>query len=123
MVDGERNLAWRAASRAMAELGCGPVGVTLDKEIAVAAGLGGGSADAAAALAAMACGAGAEIAAVASLAPGLGSDVPFCLVGGAADVSGAGEIVEPVAVVDDFSLALVVPPIEVATAAVYAAWD
>ncbi len=57
------------------------------------------------------------------LAAGLGSDVPFCLVGGCADVSGVGERVRPTEAGRDYAVALVVPPFEVATAAVYSAWD
>lgn len=120
---GEDNLAWRAAQRAVATIGAAPVAVVLDKQIAIAAGLGGGSADAAAALAATAYAAGSSIGRVAPLAPALGSDVSFCLVGGCADVSGTGEIVRPATAVTDYAVALVVPPVEVSTAAVYAAWD
>jgi 4-diphosphocytidyl-2-C-methyl-D-erythritol kinase len=123
VLDGDRNLAWRAASQAMARVGAGEVGVTLDKRIAVAAGLGGGSADAAATLAATAYALGGNVSNVAAAATGLGSDVPFCLVGGSADVTGVGDVVTPVSVPSDFAVALVVPPIEVSTPAVYAAWD
>jgi 4-diphosphocytidyl-2-C-methyl-D-erythritol kinase len=123
VVAGEENLAWVASQRAAATLEADPVEVRLDKQIAVAAGLGGGSADAAAALAATTYATGGVVATVAPLAAGLGSDVPFCLVGGCADVSGTGERVRPVAVGLDYAVGLVVPPFEVATAAVYSAWD
>ena len=78
-------------------------------------GLGGGSADAAAVLR----WAGISDPAVAAE---LGADVPFCLVGGRARVTGIGELVEPLghrAMV----VTLVVPPLAVSTPAVYRAWD
>ena len=123
VVAGDDNLAWVASERACASLGAGSAAVTLDKQIAVAAGLGGGSADAAAALAATAYAAGGVLAGVGPLAAGLGSDVPFCLVGGCADVTGIGERVRPVVAPHDYAVGLVVPPFEVSTAAVYSAWD
>ncbi|HEX2038585.1 MAG TPA: 4-(cytidine 5'-diphospho)-2-C-methyl-D-erythritol kinase, partial [Acidimicrobiales bacterium] len=62
--------------------------VTLEKRIPVGAGLGGGSADAAAVLRWAGC---ADL----SVAASIGADVPFCLVGGRARVRGIGEVVEP----------------------------
>ena len=79
------------------------------------AGLGGGSADAAAALRWAGC-------TDRSVAAGLGSDVPFCLVGGRAQVGGAGELVRPLPDVRRAFL-LLLPPFGVDTAAVYRAWD
>ena len=62
--------------------------VHVDKRIPAGGGLGGGSADAAAVLRWAGCD---DL----DLAVGLGADVPFCLVGGRARVSGIGEVVEP----------------------------
>jgi len=124
VIAGADNLAWRAAvavrdlaetERAMA--------LTLDKQIPAAAGLGGGSADAAAALALAGSLYGVGPHAQSTLAASLGSDVPFCLAGGLAHVSGTGEVVEPLDPAGGYALALVVPPVEVSTAAVYAVWD
>lgn len=123
VVAGDQNLAWRAAVGAARELEITPPGLRLDKRIAVAAGLGGGSADAAAALAGVAFSSGAAIDDVAHLAAGLGSDVPFCLMGGTADVRGTGDVVRQAHAALDYTLALVVPPVEVSTPRVYAAWD
>jgi 4-diphosphocytidyl-2-C-methyl-D-erythritol kinase len=89
--------------------------IRLHKVIPVGAGLGGGSADAAAVLR----WAGVDDLA---LAASLGADVPFCLVGGRARVRGAGEVVEPLPD-HDRSFTLLTPPLHVSTAAVYAAWD
>jgi 4-diphosphocytidyl-2-C-methyl-D-erythritol kinase len=89
--------------------------VRLEKRIPPGAGLGGGSADAAAALR----WAGCCDPAVAAL---LGADVPFCLVGGRARVTGTGEAVEPLPY-EPRAFTLILPPLNVETAAVYAAWD
>lgn len=122
--DGERNLAWRAIDAVREAAGvAGGVALRLDKRIPVAAGLGGGSADAAAALHLAQRHFGADPAVVAQVAPTLGSDVPFCIVGGTAVVTGRGDVVAPIPPLLEYALALVVPPVELATPAVYAAWD
>lgn len=89
--------------------------VRLEKRIPVGGGLGGGSADAAAVLRWAGC---TDIAIAASL----GSDVPFCLVGGRARITGVGEILEPLPVAAR-TFTLLSPPLQVSTAAVYAKWD
>ena len=89
--------------------------VVLHKRIPAGGGLGGGSADAAAALRWTGC---TDPAAAALL----GADVPFCLVGGRARVTGVGEVVEPLPF-EARSFTLLVPPFGVDTAAVYRAWD
>jgi len=90
-------------------------GVHLVKHIPGGGGLGGGSADAAAILR----WAGVRDLA---LAASIGSDVPFCLVGGRARVRGIGEDVEPLEPVE-LAFTLVVPPLAVSTPAVYRRWD
>jgi 4-diphosphocytidyl-2-C-methyl-D-erythritol kinase len=89
--------------------------VRLVKRIPLGAGLGGGSADAAAILR----WAGATDPA---LAAGLGADVPFCVVGGRAQVRGVGEDVTPLEF-ERRNYLLVLPPFGVDTGAVYRAWD
>ena len=89
--------------------------VRLVKRIPIGAGLGGGSADAAAILR----WAGATDPA---LAAGLGADVPFCVAGGRARVGGVGEEVCPLEFERRHYL-LLLPPFGVDTAAVYRAWD
>ena len=89
--------------------------VTLRKRIPSGAGLGGGSADAAAVLRWAGC---QDLA----VAAALGADVPFCLVGGRARVTGIGEEVEPLAHLA-LVFTLLTPPIHCATPAVYQAWD
>lgn len=95
----ETNLALVAA-RALAEHTGGqePVHLSVHKEIPVAGGMAGGSADAAAAL--LACDAlwGTDLPKeeLDELAAGIGSDVPFLLHGGTAVGSGRGELITPV---------------------------
>lgn len=89
--------------------------VHIAKRIPNGGGLGGGSADAAAVLR----WAGVDDPAVAVQ---LGADVPFCVVGGRARVTGIGEQIEPLPGVSRV-LTLVVPPLHVSTPAVYRAWD
>ena len=92
--------------------------VRLTKRIPAGAGLGGGSADAAAVL---------RWAGVDDLqaAAGLGADVPFCLIGGRARVTGVGETVEPLSFeeVAGTSYTLLSPPLHVSTVDVYRQWD
>ena len=105
--------------------------VEVRKRIPPGAGLGGGSADAAAVLRwanRMAADAPATppLRAPAIVTPQqaatLGADVAFCLVGGRARVTGVGEIVEPLPFRDQ-SFVLWMPPLQVDTAAVYRTWD
>ena len=92
----------------------------LEKRIPPGAGLGGGSADAAAVLrwAGISGASPDELA----LAARLGADVPFCLLGGRARVRGIGEVLEPLAF-EARAFTLLIPPFGVSTAAVYRAWD
>jgi 4-diphosphocytidyl-2-C-methyl-D-erythritol kinase len=92
--------------------------VRLHKRIPAGAGLGGGSADAAAVL--RWAGVGDS-----SLAASLGADVPFCLAGGRARVTGVGECVEPLPLeaLAGAAFTLLTPPLHVSTAEVYQAWD
>jgi 4-diphosphocytidyl-2-C-methyl-D-erythritol kinase len=89
--------------------------VHIDKRIPHGGGLGGGSADAAAVL---------RWAGVTDLAAaaGIGADVPFCVIGGRARVRGIGELVEPIEP-RPLDITLVIPPLQVNTAAAYRAWD
>lgn len=113
--------------RALAILGevCGQrpaFAVRIDKRIPVGSGLGGGSADAAAALVV-----GAQLLGVhvdlMDLAAKLGTDVPFCLTGGTARLHGRGELVDPAAPLPPIGMLVCVPPVQVPTAAVFAAFD
>jgi len=118
----ESNLAWRAVEAVRAASARpGPAALILEKRIPLAAGLGGGSADAAASLVLAAAMFG--VSDPDRLAPGLGADVPFCLLGGSAWMEGYGERLTPLPPVAGFWLAVAVPPFEVSTGAAYARWD
>ena len=120
----EDNLAWRAAVAVREAVGSHRgLSVSLTKNIPVAAGLGGGSADAAAALGLAAGYFGVALGGVAELAVGLGADVPFCLQGGLAIMEGRGERLTPQPALAGYALAIAVPPVELLTAEVYGRWD
>jgi 4-diphosphocytidyl-2-C-methyl-D-erythritol kinase len=105
-----RNLVERALLRVGRE-SC----IRLTKRVPPGAGLGGGSADAAAVLR----WAGEDDL---EKAARLGADVPFCLRGGHAMVGGIGDILDPLPMIE-VSFVLLIPAFAVSTAAVYAAFD
>jgi 4-diphosphocytidyl-2-C-methyl-D-erythritol kinase len=124
LPDDESNLAWRAAARVRRSTGRGdPMRVSVYKEIPAAAGLGGGSADAAAALVLAAEVFGVRPRERDSLAAGIGADVPFCLTGGSVWMEGHGERLTPAPIETEYALAVVVPPFPLPTADVYRRWD
>ncbi len=120
------NLVLRAAAalRTVAGVRDG-VHIELRKAIPVAAGLGGGSSDAAAALLGLSrlWGLGMSVGDLTPLAASLGSDVPFFLRGGTAMVQGRGERVRPLPGINLQWLLIVTPAIEVPkkTASLYSA--
>ena len=96
--DAQDNIAYKAARAFFARAGLsGGVRIDIAKGIPVGAGLGGGSADAAAVLRGLNAlyGRPLDASALLELAAGVGADVPFCLLGGAARCRGIGERVEP----------------------------
>ncbi len=121
---GEDNLVMRAARRLRAACGgASGAAIALDKVLPVASGIGGGSADAAAALRAL-----MELWDVkldepelARIGLGLGADVPVCLFGRPAFVSGIGEAVELAPALPPAWLVLVNPGSPLATADVFRA--
>ncbi|HEY7369073.1 MAG TPA: 4-(cytidine 5'-diphospho)-2-C-methyl-D-erythritol kinase [Thermoanaerobaculia bacterium] len=121
--DGE-NLAARAARALADRTGRSASGhLALEKRVPAGSGLGGGSSDAAAALALL-CAlwrVSLDPSERLAIAGSLGSDVPFFLVGGEAEVTGRGEVVEAREDEAPRDLLLLVPPFSVATRDVYAA--
>ena len=119
------NLVWRAAATLWQATGRAgdprDVAIALNKRIPSEAGLGGGSADAAATLA------GLNViwnlrwprARLIELAADLGADVPFFLVGGAALAEGRGEHLLPLADVRRLGVVILKPPFGVGTADAY----
>ncbi len=122
---GPDNLVHRAAQRLWTELGgCGDVrgvAVTIRKRIPVAAGLGGGTADAVAVLRGL-CGLWGRTLPAArlhELAADVGADGPFFLVGGTVLGVGRGDEVYPLAELPPHWVVVAVPPHGVSTAAAY----
>ena len=96
-----------------------PLQVTISKRIPVAAGMGGGSADAAALLRLAPRLAPVAPASLQAIAAGLGADVPAQLDPGPSLGTGAGEIVEPVAALAAYGVLVVPQPFPLSTADVY----
>ena len=121
-----RNLAYRAAELLFEDAGfTGGVEIELKKQIPAAAGLAGGSTDAAAVLRGLCvlymldhteadlCRLGAK----------LGADVPFCIRGGTALAEGIGDVLTKLPTPQGVRIVLVKPPIAVSTAQVYRDYD
>jgi 4-diphosphocytidyl-2-C-methyl-D-erythritol kinase len=118
------NIVLRAARELAAAAGIAPLAaLRLTKRLPVAAGLGGGSSDAAATLQALMAlwGVALDANALDVLALRLGADVPVCLRRAPQLVGGIGERLEPAPRLPAFAVALVNPGIELATAQVFAA--
>jgi 4-diphosphocytidyl-2-C-methyl-D-erythritol kinase len=121
-----RNLVWRAAELLAERAGVpADAHITIDKSIPAAAGLAGGSADAAAALVALDAlwGTHATRGELTALAARLGSDVPFSLLGGVALGSGRGEQLSPVLARRRWDWVLGIAGEGLSTPAVYAELD
>ena len=115
-LSADENLVLRAAGMLREETGCESGSkITLEKCIPSAAGLGGGSSDAAATLVGLneLWGLGLTVEELTPLAAGVGSDVPFFLHGGTAMVLGRGERIRPLPPIDSQWLVLLVPSIYV----------
>jgi 4-diphosphocytidyl-2-C-methyl-D-erythritol kinase len=121
------NLAVRAAMALLAATGreAAPTRLTLTKRLPIAAGLGGGSADAAAVLRLLDRQWSLRLSAarLAKIGLGLGADVPMCLLSRPLTARGIGEQVAPVAGMPALPMVLACPPAKVSTAAVFAALD
>lgn len=122
----DENLVIRAAIELAAAAGveC-RARLRLDKRLPVAAGLGGGSADGAAALRLLTAMWGVDPAYTSAIAPRLGADVPACLLSMTCRGEGVGDRLQ---LADDPSIAgtpvlLVNPRLDVSTRAAFAAWD
>lgn len=119
---GEDNLAHRAAALLKRECRCTQgVQIEIEKRIPVAAGLAGGSGNAAATLVALNLMWDLKLSQsrLLELALELGSDVPFCTVGGTIAATGRGEILRPITPSRAMWFVLVHPPITVSTSRVY----
>ncbi len=124
--DPTRNLVYRAALALRAAYGVSAgARIVLDKRLPIAAGIGGGSADAAAALRALVrlWGLSPTPDALARIAFRLGADVPACLDGAPIHVSGAGEALSPAPPMPPLWACLVNPLVETPTGPIFRAYD
>lgn len=118
----EKNLAFQAARLVKDRYGVRQgVFITLDKKIPVAAGLAGGSSDAAATLRGLnrLWRLGVSERDLCLLGQEIGSDVPFCIRGGTALATGRGEVLRKLPSLPPGWVVLAKPPINVSTADVY----
>ncbi len=121
-----RNTAYRAAQVFFAALGLrGGVRIGLTKQIPSAAGLGGGSSDAAAVIRGLNALYQTHLSAQAmrDLALSVGADVPFCVSGGTALVEGIGEHITPLAPLPECFIVIAKPSCGVLTRSAYEAVD
>ncbi len=123
----KRNLAWKAAKLFFETTKKEPNGlqIRIVKRIPTQAGLGGGSADAAAVLRALNrhYDAPFSILALAELGAQIGSDVPFCVLGGTAMVEGRGERLRKLPDMPDCFIVVCKPDFSCSTAELYAQLD
>lgn len=121
------NLAWRAVGVFYRHIGKDPQGISIriTKRIPMQAGLGGGSADAAAVLRALNRHEGEPLtqAELVQLAAKIGSDVPFCVQGGTALVKGRGELVEALPDMPQCFYCIAKPDFSISTPALFAEVD
>lgn len=122
----ESNLVWKAAALVQERCGLkGGVNIHLTKRIPVAAGLAGGSADAAAVLRGMdrLFGLGLSDEEFCAMGAELGSDIPFCLMGGTMLSTGRGEVLRRLKGMPTAWVVLAKPRVSVSTAWAYQNYD
>lgn len=119
---GKGNLICRAAEMLFAEAGISPgVEIFLEKRIPIAAGMAGGSTDAAAALLGLndLLELGYPLERLQALSVKLGADIPYCLMGGTALAEGIGEVLTKLPAPPPCVLTVAKPDIDVSTKFVY----
>lgn len=123
----ESNIGWKAADRFFKETGIENPGIHIDieKHIPFAAGLAGGSADAAAVFVGLneITHAGLSERELCRIAVKVGADVPFCIQGGTMAAMDIGEVLAPLPDIRQDYYVLVKPDQDVSTGAAYAAFD
>ena len=118
----DSNLIIKAAKALMFKAGHSEgLRIHLSKQIPMAAGLAGGSADAAATLVGVnnLLGLGLADDGLAQIGASLGADIPFCIQGGTCLAEGIGEILTPISAMPDCDIVLVKPDFDVSTKYVY----
>ena len=123
---GSKNLVFKAVEMIRNEYGISEgVDVRIEKKIPIAAGLAGGSSNAAAAIIAMDSlfGLGMDAERMCGLGVRIGADVPYCIVGGTALAEGIGEKLSALPAMPDCQILLVKPPFGISTKEAYQAYD
>ena len=126
LPDNENNIAYKAAAMLKEEFRIkGGIRITLEKHIPVAAGMAGGSADAAAVLCGVnkMFGLGLSMTELEDRGVKLGADVPYCLMRGTVLAEGIGEKLTPLLACPKCFVLLAKPPISVSTKMVYEKLD
>lgn len=121
-----RNLAQLAAQAFREATGSGlQVDISIDKHIPVCAGMAGGSSDAAAVLRAMDAmtGAGLSPERLAEIGQAVGSDVPYCVMGGTALAEGRGELLTPLPPLPPCHVVVCKPPFPISTPQLFSRVD
>lgn len=122
----KNNLIYKAAGLIMDECGIhDSIKISYRKNIPVAAGMAGGSTDAAAVFKGIneLFSLGLSDIDLCKMGVGIGADVPYCIIGGTALSEGIGEILTPLAPMPECHVLIAKPPIGVSTAYVYNAFD
>ena len=122
----EKNIAYKAALEFFKYTSItGGCKIMIHKNIPVAAGLAGGSGNAAAVLCSLdkLYNTNLPLDELMNIASKLGADVPYCIMGGTALATGIGEILTPLPSIPKCNILMVKPPISVSTAAIYGAID
>ncbi len=122
----KRNTAFKAAQFFFETVGMTPrISIFVEKNIPQQAGLGGGSADAAGVLVGLNVLFDTRLSTeqLCLIGEKVGADVPFCIVGGTAMVTGIGEQIEPMTSLPPCAMLVAKPPVGVSTAAAYTAVD
>ena len=122
-INTAENLVLKALEAARTRGSVPPLSLSLEKRLPIAAGLGGGSSDAAATLKAVVDLGGLSEALAIEVAPAVGADVALFLTGGSLLMAGVGETITAVEPLSGFSVAIAVPDFGLATGDVYQRWD
>ena len=127
LPNNEKNLAAQAALRWWEARGQSPRGldITIEKHVPVCAGMAGGSSDAAAVLRALNDMEGAPLSLpeLAKIGERVGSDVPYCVLGGTALAEGRGEVITPLPPLPQCWVVLCKPEFSISTPALFAKID
>lgn len=127
LPNNEKNLAAAAALAFQTATGrdLGGVAIAIEKRIPVCAGMGGGSSDAAAVLRALErmLGTGQDLAALARIGERVGSDVPYCVLGGTALAEGRGEVLTPLSALPHCHVVICKPAFSISTPELFRAVD